>query len=155
MWRRLVRRRASSSGRRRSRRGRPSPGRWWPAADAVRRPPEAQLADAIWNEVRREAGLRRRRLEALPWPEHLDAAGARGRPPRALARAPGRRRGRGVLTPRQVVVVAETRVEGRPMAEVAQALGPPRTERSTRSAGGPRRRCGPSPSPTTGRRLRS
>jgi DNA-directed RNA polymerase specialized sigma24 family protein len=30
---------------------------------------------------------------------------------------------RGVLTPRQVVVIAQTRMEGRPLAEVARSLG--------------------------------
>ena len=82
-----------------------------------------RAVNAIWNEARRSAGLRRHALievspcdvpdtfapEADPlerWPGLLAAAVARG-----------------VLTPRQVVVIAQTRMEGRPLAEVARSLG--------------------------------
>ena len=90
-----------------------------------RRPSPVQLANAIWTEVRREAGLRRLRLEELPWPEHLEVAETEAdhleRWPGILAAAVAR----GYLSPRQVVVVVETRVEGRTMAEVAQRVGSP------------------------------
>ncbi len=89
------------------------------------RPTAGQLANAIWTEVRREAGLRRLRLEELPWPEHLDMAETEAdhleRWPGILAAAVAR----GYLTSRQVVVVAETRMEGRTMAEVARRVGRP------------------------------
>ena len=89
------------------------------------RPTAGQLANAIWTEVRREAGLRRIRLEELPWPEHLDMAETEAdrleRWPGILAAAVAR----GYLTSRQVVVVAETRMEGRTMAEVARRVGRP------------------------------
>jgi DNA-directed RNA polymerase specialized sigma24 family protein len=90
------------------------------------RPSPRRLADAIWNEVRRESGLRRRRqLKVSPWPEYLDppASGTDhlDRWPGLLAAAVAA----GVLTPRQVVVVAETRMEGRSMHEMAKRLGRP------------------------------
>jgi DNA-directed RNA polymerase specialized sigma24 family protein len=91
----------------------------------LRRPTAGQLANAIWTEVRREAGLRRLRLEELPWPEHLELAETEAdhleRWPGILAAAVAH----GYLSPRQVVVVAETRMEGRTMAEVARRVGRP------------------------------
>jgi DNA-directed RNA polymerase specialized sigma24 family protein len=90
------------------------------------RPSPRRLADAVWNEVRRESGLRRRRqLELSPWPQYLDP---QERQTDRLERWPGLLAAAvaaGVLTPRQVVVVAETRMEGRSMPEMAKRLGRP------------------------------
>ena len=90
------------------------------------RPSPRRLADAIWNEVRRESGLRRRRqLELSPWPAYLDPPEPESdhldRWPGLLAAAVAA----SILTPRQVVVVAETRMEGRSMPEMAKRLGRP------------------------------
>ena len=90
------------------------------------RPTPRRLADAIWNEVRREFGLRRRRqLELSPWPEYLDPPEPQtdrlDRWPGLLAAAVAA----GVLSPRQVAVVAETRMEGRSMRDVSALLGRP------------------------------
>ena len=76
--------------------------------------------------MRRESGLRRRRqIEVSPWPEYLDPPEPRtdrfDRWPGMLAAAVAA----GVLTPRQVVLVAETRMEGRSMPEMAKRLGRP------------------------------
>jgi hypothetical protein len=82
------------------------------------------VVNAIWNEARRTAGLRRRGVaEVRPSGAGFDVAAAEDDPlerwPGLLAAAVAR----GVLTPRQVVLVAQTRMEGRPLAEVARALG--------------------------------
>ena len=84
------------------------------------------LADAIWTEVRRDAGHRRRgELDVVKLPDHLDIAAPDDDPlerwPGLLASAVAA----GVVTPDQVVIVAETRIEGRPLAEVAEILDRP------------------------------
>jgi DNA-directed RNA polymerase specialized sigma24 family protein len=84
------------------------------------------LASAIWNELRRTAGLRRRgRLDVMPWPEQLDLPAPDVDPierwPGLLAAAVAA----GVITPRQLVVVAQSRMEQRPLTEIAAALGRP------------------------------
>jgi hypothetical protein len=95
---------------------RPPPGRW-------------ERGDAIWNLARRVTGMRRGGtvgVEPLPEVSELacdDAAGLEGLGwssallPAAVAA--------GVLTSREVVVIARTRIEGRPLREVAAALGRP------------------------------
>jgi hypothetical protein len=92
---------------------RPPPGRW-------------ERVDAIWGEVRRTFGLRRRcPFELCPLPELFDAADPAADPfvgsPGSLAAAVAA----GILTPRQVVLIARTRLEGRPLRKVATALGRP------------------------------
>jgi DNA-directed RNA polymerase specialized sigma24 family protein len=82
------------------------------------------LANAIWAEVRRDAGVRRGGATAtVSLPEGFDVAGAESGPserwPALLADAVAA----GVITARQAVLVAETRIEDRPLGEVAQALG--------------------------------
>jgi DNA-directed RNA polymerase specialized sigma24 family protein len=79
--------------------------------------------NAIWNEARRSAGLRRHALLEVSPCDVPDAVAPDLDPlehwPGILAAAVAR----GVLTPRQVVVIAQTRMEGRPLAEVARSLG--------------------------------
>jgi DNA-directed RNA polymerase specialized sigma24 family protein len=95
----------------------------------------AALANAIWAEVRRTAGVRRGGATAtVQLPEGFDVAGAEeelcARWPELLTDAVAA----GVITARQAMLVAETRLEDRPLGEVAQALGRPydavRKERS-------------------------
>lgn len=90
------------------------------AAEPVR------VLDAIWNKTRRTAGMRRRGLlEVVALAEELDLPSFDPDPlerwPGLLAAAVAQR----VLTPRQVVIIAQTRMEGRPLTEVARALGRP------------------------------
>jgi len=107
---------------------RPPPGRW-------------ERCDTIWGLARRDSGLRRKcSIVTEPLPVHFDGAlyntalddsafddgsdvatEGIGRSPALLAAAVAA----GVLTPRQVVLIARTRLEGRPLGEVAQALGRP------------------------------
>jgi DNA-directed RNA polymerase specialized sigma24 family protein len=84
------------------------------------------LVNGIWTAVRRSAGLRRRvLLDVVPLPDDFDQAVLEvdrlERWPGILAAAVAR----GVLTPRQVALIAQTRMEQRPLSEVAIALGRP------------------------------
>jgi DNA-directed RNA polymerase specialized sigma24 family protein len=82
-----------------------------------------RAVNAIWNQARRSAGLRRHALVEVSPCDVPDAVAPDLDPlerwPGLLAAAVAR----GVLTPRQVVVIAQTRMEGRPLAEVARSLG--------------------------------
>jgi DNA-directed RNA polymerase specialized sigma24 family protein len=104
------------------------------AWEAVTKPQEcggetighAALVNAIWTEVRRSAGLRRRRgFEIVPLADGFDQPAPEvdqaERWPGLLATAVAH----GVLTPRQVVLIAQTRMDRRPLSEVARALGRP------------------------------
>jgi DNA-directed RNA polymerase specialized sigma24 family protein len=68
---------------------------------------------------------RRSQLEVVPLAEDLDQPVADPDPlerwPGLLAAAVARR----VLTPRQVVLIAQTRMDGRPLCDVARDLGRP------------------------------
>jgi hypothetical protein len=92
---------------------RPPPGRW-------------ERRDVIWAAARRSTGMRRRRrLEFVALPDGFEPV---VRDDDRLERWPGLLAtavAAGVLTPRQVVLIARTRMEGRPLREVAQALGRP------------------------------
>ena len=83
----------------------------------------AALVNAIWTEIRRSSGLRRGQLDVVPLDDNFDQPAPLDDPlehwPGLLASAVAR----GVLTPRQVVVIAQTRMEGRPLIEVATAFG--------------------------------
>jgi hypothetical protein len=96
---------------------RPPPGRW-------------ERSDAIWASARRVGGLRRGfSLVTEPLPADLDGGGSEdmvadavlGGSSALLASAVAA----GVLTPRHVLLIARTRIEGVPLAEVARALGHP------------------------------
>jgi hypothetical protein len=89
------------------------PGRW-------------ERRDVIWNEVRRVTEMRRQRpLELVALPAGFDVAEPESDPlerwPGLLAAAVAA----GVLTPDQVILVAETRMEGIPLRQVAEFLGRP------------------------------
>jgi DNA-directed RNA polymerase specialized sigma24 family protein len=90
-------------------------------------PPRSEaLVNAIWTEARRSAGLRRRGpIDIVPLIPDLDVAAPEADPlerwPGLLAAAVAR----GVLTPRQLVLIAQTRMEGRSLTEVAATLGRP------------------------------
>lgn len=84
------------------------------------------LVNAIWICCRRSAGVRRSgSVTFVGLPADLDIAAPDADPferwPGLLATAVSA----GVLTPRQVVVIAQTRVEGRSLDEVAKTLGRP------------------------------
>jgi DNA-directed RNA polymerase specialized sigma24 family protein len=96
------------------------------------------LVDDVWIEARRSSGYRRAVLETVPLPEDLDVEMGNVDPterwPGLLAIAVAK----GVLTPRQVVLIAQTRMEQRSLREVAASLGRPydaaRMERSRAEA---------------------
>jgi hypothetical protein len=86
----------------------------------------ATLVNAIWTETRRCAGLRRRGLiDVIALGQDFDVLAPDIDPlerwPGLLASAVAH----GVLTPRQVVIIAQSRMEGRPLTEVAAALRRP------------------------------
>jgi DNA-directed RNA polymerase specialized sigma24 family protein len=98
----------------------------------TRRPPPRrwERSDAIWASARRVSGLRRGcSVDAEPLPadleigsgEHVVPETVVGGSPALLAAAVAA----GVLSPRHVVLIARTRIEGVPLAQVAQALGRP------------------------------
>jgi DNA-directed RNA polymerase specialized sigma24 family protein len=81
------------------------------------------LIDATWNEIRREAGLRRGRVDQVPLGADLNVAAPESD---RLQRWPGLLAAgvsHGVLTPRQVVIIGQTRMDGRPLHDVARDLG--------------------------------
>jgi DNA-directed RNA polymerase specialized sigma24 family protein len=97
------------------------------------------MANAIWAEVRCDAGVRRAGApQTVPFPDGFDLPAADDGPserwPGLLADAVAA----GVITARQAAVVVETRLEDRPLTEVAKALGRPydavRKERSRAEA---------------------
>lgn len=88
-------------------------------------PPDS-LVNAIWICTRRSTGMRRRgSVSFVGLSADLDVAAPETDPlerwPGLLATAVSA----GVLTPRQVVVIAQTRMDGRPLDEVAKTLGRP------------------------------
>jgi DNA-directed RNA polymerase specialized sigma24 family protein len=88
-------------------------------------PLPAAVLDAIWSEARRSAGLRRGQLEVVPLDDGYNMAASEPDPferwPGLLAAAVAER----VLTPRQVVLIAQTRMEGQRLSDVAAALHRP------------------------------
>ena len=80
--------------------------------------------ETIWTRARTATGLRRRcPVEVVPIPEGFDAADPKSDPPEGWPAVLAAAEAAGVLTPRQVAIVASTRVEGCSVAEVAKALG--------------------------------
>jgi hypothetical protein len=89
-------------------------------------PTKGCLVSAIWIELRRELGVRRgRRVEVLPWTDELDVAAPM---PDLAEESPGLLNAAvaaGVIDEAQAIVVLETRVRGRGLAEVAMEVGRP------------------------------
>jgi DNA-directed RNA polymerase specialized sigma24 family protein len=86
----------------------------------------AFVVNAIWVRCRRSSGVRRMAALELTWaPDSLDVSAPECDPlerwPGLLASAVAA----GVLTPRQVVVIARTRMEGHSLTDVARAVGRP------------------------------
>jgi hypothetical protein len=82
--------------------------------------------DVLWRAARQLSGLRRRcPVEVVALPADFDAPGPDVDPferwPGILAAAVAA----GVLTPSQAVVVAQSRMEERPLTEIARAFGRP------------------------------
>jgi DNA-directed RNA polymerase specialized sigma24 family protein len=91
-----------------------------------RRPrPLRHLTESIWRALRQEAGMRRLEHETVPLDDDLEVVTADAdhleRWPALLAAALAA----GALSVRQVVIVAQSRMDERPLAEVARALGRP------------------------------
>jgi hypothetical protein len=94
----------------------------------TRRPPPRRWdrGDAIWNRARQVSLMRRQcSIETEPLPEGFD----RAEPERDWLSSPAPLLTAavvaGVLSPRDVVLLARTRLEGRPLSEVARHLGRP------------------------------
>jgi hypothetical protein len=92
----------------------------------TRRPPPSrwERGDAIWSLARRVTQARRQcSVPAEPLPADFEVAEPKGdwldRAPALLAAAVAA----GVLTQRDVVLIAATRIEGWPLSEVARTLG--------------------------------
>jgi len=84
----------------------------------------AARLETIWTRARTAGGLRRRcPVEVVPIPEGFDAADPKSDTPDGRPALLEAAEAAGVLTSRQVVIVAQTRVEGRSVAEVAKAFG--------------------------------
>jgi hypothetical protein len=101
----------------------------WEVLSRRRRHPQPRsltsLVEVIWRAARHEAGIRRCQVETVPLVDCLDAAATEVDPlehwPGLLAASVAT----GVLSPRQVVILAQSRMDERPLAEVARALGRP------------------------------
>jgi DNA-directed RNA polymerase specialized sigma24 family protein len=94
----------------------------------TRRPPPShwERADAIWNLARRVTQMRRQcSVRAEPLPAGSEVAEPErdwfSRMPALLAAAEAA----GVLTPREVLLIAWTRIEGWPLSDLARTLGRP------------------------------
>ncbi|MGO8870382.1 MAG: sigma factor-like helix-turn-helix DNA-binding protein [Acidimicrobiales bacterium] len=84
----------------------------------------AARMETIWTRARTATGLRRRcPVDVVPLPEGFDTADPKSDPPEGRPDVLAAAEAAGVLTPRQVAIVASTRVEGCSVAEVAKALG--------------------------------
>jgi DNA-directed RNA polymerase specialized sigma24 family protein len=95
---------------------------------AGRRGPKGVQAviDATWTEARRTAGLRRQGDAALvPWSEALDSPEAALDPAELHCGLLAEAVAQGVLRAEQAWVIVETRVNERPLSEVARALARP------------------------------
>ena len=95
------------AGRRRSR------GRW--SLEAV--------VNAIWTEARRVGGLRRVMAEVVPLTEDHDAPAVEADPLERCSGLLATAVAQGVVTPPQAAVIAQSRLGGLPLVEVARSLG--------------------------------
>jgi DNA-directed RNA polymerase specialized sigma24 family protein len=88
-------------------------------------PTKVCLTTVIWTELRREFGVRRDRgIELVPLSDEMDVAAPEvvEEPCHGLFEAAV---AAGVINENQAVLVAQTRVEGRGLAEIARDLGRP------------------------------
>jgi len=84
------------------------------------------LAMVIWTELRREIGVRRDRgMELVPLTDEIDVAAPEIDPAAPWHGLLDAAVGAGVINENQAVVVAQTRIEGRRLTEVAHDLGRP------------------------------
>jgi hypothetical protein len=84
------------------------------------------LASVVWTELRREFGVRRDRgIELVPLTDEIDVATPYPDPPDRWPRLLEGAVAAGVLNPHRALVVAQTRIDGRSLAEVAAELGRP------------------------------
>jgi hypothetical protein len=91
-------------------------------------PTKVSLASVIWTELRREVGIRRKRwIELVPLSDEIDIPAAPDSPD-STERRPGlldAAVAAGVISENQAVVVAESRIDGRGLDEVAADSGRP------------------------------
>jgi hypothetical protein len=89
-------------------------------------PTKACLTRVIWTELRREFGMRRDRgIELVPLTDDVDVAVAAPDPPERRPVLLDAAVAAGVINRHQAVVVAQTRIDGRWLAEVAMDFGRP------------------------------
>ena len=89
-------------------------------------PTKVCLTTVIWTELRREFGVRRDRgIELVPLSDEIDVAAPEVDPAEPWPGLLDAAVAAGVINENQAVVVAQTRIEGRGLAEVAQDLGRP------------------------------
>jgi len=87
---------------------------------------KACLASVVWTELRREFGVRRDRgIELVPLTDEIDVAAPEVDPEKPWPGLLDAAIAAGVINAHQALVVAQTRVDGRGLAEVAQDLGRP------------------------------
>jgi hypothetical protein len=80
----------------------------------------------VWTELRRELRVRRDRgIELVPLTDEIDVAAPDAEPAESGVALLDAAVSAGVLTAGQAVVVVQTRIEGRDLAEAAMALGRP------------------------------
>jgi hypothetical protein len=88
-------------------------------------PTKVCLASVVWTELRRDFGVRRDRGIEVPLTDEIDVAAPEADPeepwPSLLESAVAA----GVLSAQQALVVGQTRIDGRGLAEVAADLGRP------------------------------
>jgi hypothetical protein len=87
-------------------------------------PTKACLASVVWTELRREFRVRRDRgVELVPLTDEIDVVASEVDPEEPWPGLLDAAVAGGVITANQAVVVAQTRIDGRELAEVARDLG--------------------------------
>lgn len=89
-------------------------------------PTTACLTTVVWTELRRELRVRRdRRIELVPLTDDVDVPAPDPEPPELGVGLLDAAVAAGVINQNQAVVVAQTRIDGRNLVEVAADLGRP------------------------------
>jgi hypothetical protein len=89
-------------------------------------PTQACLASVVWTELRREFGVRRNRgIELVPLSEEIDVAAPGVEPEDTRPGLLDAAVAAGVINAPQARLVAQTRIDGRGLGEVAADLGRP------------------------------